>query len=356
MRVIRVNVRKAKRKNGYAYFLDYWVHGERIRETVSTNKKIANLKASDIEVKLNLGKLNILPKENKIISIDNLISEFLLSLRHEIRPNTVIRYKNHFVPLQSFLNTLMPEVASNVSLFKTQYFIELIDYVKDKYCWSPVTINRMRQMISSLFIFAIKREYIIKNPISDTKNIPVPEKDKPPYFKKDDLSKIWETVDPFWMPFLRFDYYTGLRKGELINLTWDRVNLNSNIKTIKVIAHDDWIPKTGRSRLVPLNKNAVQIINNQVGIHEKYVFISKSNTKIHPNAPYIAIKRALKILNLSGDVHKLRHTFASHLVMKGVSIYEIKELLGHSDIKMTQKYAHLSPTHQESVVNLLEDD
>jgi len=65
------------------------------------------------------------------------------------------------------------------------------------------------------------------------------------------------------------------------------------------------------------------------------------------------MKKALKTLKLQGDVHKLRHSFASHLIMKGASIFDVQEQLGHADIKHTQIYAHLSPKHKKSVVDLL---
>ena len=53
-------------------------------------------------------------------------------------------------------------------------------------------------------------------------------------------------------------------------------------------------------------------------------------------------------------IHDLGHTFASHLAMKGVDLYTIAKLLGHSDIKMTQRYAHLAPDHKKITVNMLD--
>ena len=145
-----------------------------------------------------------------------------------------------------------------------------------------------------------------------------------------------------------------MRKGELINLTWKNVNLKKGEETITVISSDEFRTKTGKKRTIPLKEEAVKILKEQKGKNIKYVFISREGKKIHPKKPYHAIKKALEKANLEGDVHELRHTMASHAVMKGVSIYEVKELLGHQDIKTTMIYAHLSPTTLRSAIDKLE--
>lgn len=82
----------------------------------------------------------------------------------------------------------------------------------------------------------------------------------------------------------------------------------------------------------------------------------KNGGKIHRDKIYRCLQSALKKIGLQGNVHKFRHTFASHLVMKGVGIETVSKLLGHSSIEMTMKYAHLAPDHLRKAVDLLIDD
>jgi len=147
-----------------------------------------------------------------------------------------------------------------------------------------------------------------------------------------------------------------LRKGELISLTWDRVNLTPAQEQITVESTDDYETKTGNSRSIPLTTKAIKIIEGRRGKHTTLVFTSKEGKEIHPDKIYHALKEALGKLGLEGDVHKLRHTYASRLNMKGVDTSSIMTLLGQTDQKTTQIYVHLSPAHLRDAVRKLESE
>jgi len=352
----RVKVRSVKRKKQIVYQIDYTVNGKRYREVVGTRKREAELIAAKIETDLALGRHELLINRNSI-DLSSAIDAYIRSLDNLVKEKTKKRYSDHLKPFKEFICEHFPKSSNDIRNIKSHYIKECVDSLldsKNPKRWAPYTVNRMIQAISSFFIYCKKRKFIEENPAEDVKPIPIPEKDAPEFFSEDELILIWANVNSFWKDHLQFIYYTGIRLGEMINLTWDKVDLSKSVPEIKIVSNSDWITKTGKSRNIPLHKNAVDILQKWQGKHPKYVFVSQEGNLIHPSKPYNAMKRALKNSKLEGHVHKLRHTFASHLVMKGASIYEVQKLLGHTKIEQTQIYAHLSPKHKQSVIDKLD--
>ena len=220
--------------------------------------------------------------------------------------------------------------------------------------WSKKTLNGAIKFYRTVFSYAMENGHCEQNPMLKLQEFRLPTGGKRDFYSDDELVKIWATVDPHWRLCLEFIANTGLRKGEMINLTWDSVNLDPADPRITVESSEEWETKSGKSRIIPLNNRALDIIKAVQGKHDKYVFTSKTNKKIHPDEPYHALKTALDKLGLEGDVHKLRHTTGSMLAMKGVSPFAIKDLLGHSDLKTTQIYTHTSSEHLRHAVKQLD--
>jgi integrase len=138
---------------------------------------------------------------------------------------------------------------------------------------------------------------------------------------------------------------TGLRQGELFGLAWDAVNLERTHLTIH--GHN---AKSGRTRHIPLNAEALETLKLWRGEDtEGLVFASKDGKT------FDSVRKAWGgVLQAAGIErfrwHDMRHHFASRLVMAGVDLNTVRELLGHSDITMTLRYAHLAPEHKAAAV------
>ena len=357
MAIPKVSLHKVIRKTGTFYQVDFTIDGERKRKIVGSNKRAAELIVAKIQSDIAMGKYDLLT-DKKVIDLDSLIGEFLNSKKNMIRDSSYHRYKNYFAKFHKFFYEYFPSIISDVRKIKAIYIKECVDHMletennKEK-PWARKTVNGMIAIVNSMFIYAEKQEYIDKRPTKDIKKLPSPEKGNPEFFKRDELEKIWKEVDAFWRDPLQFLYFTGLRKGEMINLKWKDVHLDHKVPCITITSFEDWKTKTGKSRIIPLNPNAIKILKKQKENNPIFVFVSNQGNKIHPDKPYHVLKTALKKIGLEGNVHKIRHSFASHLVMKGVGLKTVQELLGHTDIATTQKYAHLSAQHLKNAVDKL---
>jgi site-specific recombinase XerD len=114
-------------------------------------------------------------------------------------------------------------------------------------------------------------------------------------------------------------------------------------------------PKSGRSREVPLNDTARAALTSWRHLRGPYVFCTDEGRMLTRHEADTVVRRAQRKAQLGGvSWHALRHTFASHLVMRGVPLKSVQELLGHASIEMTMRYAHLSPAVNRDAVRALD--
>lgn len=149
---------------------------------------------------------------------------------------------------------------------------------------------------------------------------------------------------------------TGMRKNEILGLTWDRVCLKAGSV---ILRSDD--TKNARPRVLPLNKEArAAVESRRQWVHKhcrdsRWVFADRSGERV--KSIYASWREALEQAGIEDfRIHDLRHTFASWLVMKGISLYVVRDLLGHSSIKMTERYAHLAQSALVQAVAVLDEE
>ena len=350
----KVNLKRIKRGKGYVYQIDYRLNGNRIREIVGSDKNTALLKQATVQQDLPLGKLNLPNPNRKRISLEALADEFLSTKKGEVRASSLKRYTDYLSPLVAFFKEFFPVQAADVSLIEHKHMREYLDSMQaTEGGWSKKTLNGAIKLYRPFFTYALETKYCDQNPMTKVKEAKLPGPGKRDFFSDNELEKIWQTVIPHWRHCLEFMVHTGLRKGEMINLTWDNVSVDPKDPKVTMASSEDWSTKSGKSRVIPLNARAVDILKSQKGQHKTYVFTSRTGKKIHPDEPYNALKKALQKLDLKGDVHKLRHTFGSKLAMLNVDVVAIKELLGHSDLQTTMLYTHSSGEHLRNAVDKL---
>ena len=151
------------------------------------------------------------------------------------------------------------------------------------------------------------------------------------------------------MPLVLVAMKTGLRRGELFGLEWRNVNLVDAQLTVSA-----GTAKSRKARHVPLNAEALDVLTrwHDQGEGKGLVFPGVGGGKLtNINKAWDGIATDAKLENFR--FHDLRHDFASRLVMAGVDLNSVRELLGHADIAMTLRYAHLAPDKLASAVALI---
>lgn len=247
----------------------------------------------------------------------------------------------------------------------------------------PSTVNRKMGSISGVFSRAVEWEYIDAHPMDRLKALKVDSMGLVRYLDSDETKRLREALDarqdearaeresankwradrgkelmpsllhiPFTdhlKPLVLVSLNTGMRRGELFDLKWSAVNFQT--KTITVAGATT---KTSDTRHIPMNKETVAVLEGwkKQADKSRYVFPSQEGGRLED------VKSAwLKLLeraNIEGfRWHDMRHDFASRLVMAGVPLNTVRDLLGHADIKMTLRYAHLAPGTKAAAVELI---
>jgi len=221
------------------------------------------------------------------------------------------------------------------------------------------TVSRYLGNLRGLMGYAQRRGKLEKIPTFPRLKLPPQKFD---FFTFEEVDRLLAAAKGEWKAMILVAARTGLRHGELIALTWDAVDfaagrLHVNVQRVNGVTK---LPKGEKVRDVPLSNDALRAL---VALRAArgterggdLVFCSDAGRYLrHKNTD----RKLRGICRRAGlreiGWHTLRHTFASHLAMRGVTLKAIQELLGHANIKMTMRYAHLSPEVRRDAVLLLD--
>jgi integrase len=150
----------------------------------------------------------------------------------------------------------------------------------------------------------------------------------------------------------------GLRLGEIVALEWRDVDLHARRITVQ---RSDWCghvtaPKSGRSRRLPMTQRLTSALKAFRHLRSERVLCLSDGEPFTRDRIIKAIRGAQRVAGVTeAGVHVLRHTFCSHLAMRGAPARAIQELAGHADLSTTQRYMHLSPAATEDAIRLLDE-
>jgi integrase len=247
----------------------------------------------------------------------------------------------------------------------------------------PSTVNRKMGSISGVFSRAVEWEYITAHPMAKLKQLKVDSIGVVRYLSDDEDKRLRAALDARqdemrreresankWRadrdreqkpslldlhftdhlkPMVIVSLKTGMRRGELFDLKWSSVNFVTNTITV---AGDT--TKTSDTRHIKMNQEVVTVLEEwkkQSGTG-LYVFPNQEGGRLQDvKSAWLNLLERAEVTGFRW--HDMRHDFASRLIMKGVAPNTVRVLLGHSDIKMTFRYAHLAPEATAAAVELI---
>lgn len=332
----------SKHKNGYYYI--YYIDLNGKRKSITTKTKV---KSEALKVLSNFDQL-IGTKKN-LIANDLTLKQFRWKfLKHSESYHswkTTLDYKSTFNEMEDYFeNILLTEF--------TQRSIEEFIQMKIRKV-SLHTGRRHLINIKAMFSKAVAYGYLESNPAKNIKRIKPPER-LPLFFTREEFDSLLKVIDNRdWKDLVEFAVNTGLRQMEILNL--HKRQFNKQDRSI-ILDNHYHTTKSRKIRNMPLNSRAFEIVSRRVDNAKGELIFTLDGERILQDNLQDKFRKYVEAAELNPKLtfHCLRHTFASWLVQKGVSIYEVSKLLGHADIKTTQIYAHLRSDDLRNAVESLE--
>lgn len=338
-----------------------WIKAGTLTDAKVLKKKIESLANSERFEKLGLSHVDK--------RIDVLFQEYIDNAKLRTSPNTVKRYKGilntfltfvkMFHPGLRYASQIKPDIIESYQKQRLES-IELKQKTevdnpcsrKKKLLPKPQTVNYEVGALRSVLLWAKEREFISTVPTKTVKPLRVQPKKEARILSPNECNHFLKTAKEMSKSDERMKIYvyaftfllnTGLRSGELCNLTWGDVNLETGL--IKIRPKEGWTPKS-YSREFFLNKACLDVLH-KLGSKEGYVFKDLSGKQLDNDDLRSALIRVAKEAGFDDftRVHDLRHTFNSIMQMNGVDPATMGRILGHKDIETTMIYTHQTHEH-----------
>ena len=340
----------AKHHKSPFYQIVYFTDGK--RNSISTKTKV---KSEAMEFLFKFKNLvEEIPQEIIVRDIQNSITlsqfkqEYISYLTPTKSANYISSIKYSFNQFISF--------AGDIELTKTNN--RLIDkFIIASFSKTQRGAHLFYRTLKAAFNKAIEWKYIESNSFTKVK-FPKLSKSFPVFISEDELLIIL-TNTPYQhlKDIFTVGFYTGLRLGELINMQWSWIDFFQNQITVKCT--DNFLTKNKKERIVPICDKIKSILVSRfnLDVHQpnEVVFFRLKGRRLHQETISKQFKDAVRKSNVNEKIHfhSLRHSFASLLAQKGVSLYIVKELLGHEDLATTQIYSHLQQQNLRDAINIL---
>lgn len=338
------------------WYISYQVAGSKRTEAIGPQRRLAEDALAKKRVEIREGRFF---DKLKDISWEDAKKIFCRWMQTNVRPNTIKQYDNSLSVLDKYFSgkTLMKIGAEDIEAFKIER-LQAGKYVgkKDKRRdVTHATVNRDLAVIKRVFSLCEEWGKIEYNKIAKVKLLNEGE-GRTRFLTEEEIKRLLEeakNVSSRLHMAVTIALDTGLRKETILTLQWSDIDFNQN--EIKKES------KGGKIVRVPLTERLKSTLlawrqEQWKAVASPYVIPSA----INPNEPtrvdsFKSFRSACKKAGIENfRFHDLRHTFASHFLMKTRDLRALQEILAHSDIKTTMRYAHLLDEHKKRAMEVFE--
>ena len=327
------------------YQIVYFVEGK--RSTVSTKKTDYR------EAKKFLSSFEVPPKvEKENESKLPVLSEF----QNEYSSFMKLTKSKSYIKSINLSFRMLIQFTGDIQICNLNFRI-IDNFIVSTFSRTPRGASLYFRTLKAAFSKAVLWDYIPENPFKKIKS-PKVAKSYPVFISEKELQLIInQTKEVYLCNLFNTAFYTGMRLGELVNLKWSWINIKENQITVK--CSDSFTTKSKKERIIPISRHLLKSLRNhfpkRFNINNDFIFTDSRERKLNEDYVSKKFKESVRSAGLNDKIHfhSLRHSFASMLVQKGVSLYVVKELLGHEDLSTTQIYSHLQHNNLKIAVNLL---
>lgn len=276
------------------------------------------------------------------------IPVFIDYLRDERRysEQTIKAYTRDLTDLLEFLNSSGSSDLSDIQYQDLRLFIV---YLTERGL-ARTTISRKLSSLRSFFKYAMRQEWVLQDP-SHLLEYSAGKNRLPEFFYEDEINQLLQEAATMEhghkyrdLAILELLYATGLRVSELCDLTLDRIN--GSLQILRVMG------KGNKERIVPVGDTAMRSLQEYLSLERPRgedvgnasVFLNDQGDPIQPHHVRQILDNILKESALTTAIHphKLRHTFATHMLNNGADMRTVQEILGHVNLSSTQIYTHVT--------------
>ena len=326
-------------QRGDNWYMDFTFHGHRVREMIGPSRKGAEKVIAKRKAEIAENKFLDVRKDPDPIKFHEFAKEYLPIALANRKQSEKIKQRE-----LSIMRTLDREFGEKNIAEITNWNIEQWKK-KRREKVKPATVNRDLGVLKCMLKKAVEWKRLKENPARQVKLFKTQGRLR--FLMPDEVRLLISNCSNHLKPIVTVAAHTGLRKTELLTLTRAQVDFDLGIITITNT-------KNGERRHIPMNETVRSTLKSIKGDGEYYF-----ESMIKRGEPLSRIDKAFgyalersKILDFK--FHDLRHCFASILIMNGADLYSVSELLGHKNVQITKRYAHLSPNYKKQSVAILD--